>query len=295
MSHAPSSLVKWILEDRATRGTLNFTTDENIKYQARLHTLNPHSSPNPNPTSRLGATYPFDKVFASMGTPLSDATEEKHWRKLVQRAINVRNRFPIYGPPALARNGIQIGHECRLCGSHTESMLGLFQCTQTSPYWKACMKFTREVLKAPNSPNVARAIILGLWTPTELGPEDARAFLRHAFGAFYKDFAKVDILKTPFVWEATFLRAILSFQNAIGRRAQQIRYQYIRRTYSSLKNQVPREERERYPNLAKIDPTGILTLSPTFTTARAAASRANEDRKTADSRITQQGAPALRP
>ncbi len=215
------------------------------------------------------------------GTPLSDATEEKHWRKLVQRALFVRNRQGVYGPPVLARNGIQIGHECRLCGTHSESMLNLFACRTTAPYWKACMDFTRTALKAPHTPNVARAIIFGLWSPTELGPEDARAFLCHAFSAFYKDFAKVDLHQTRFVWQATFHRALLSLRNAVGRRARQIRLQYIHRTYSSLQQHVPQAELDRYPNLAAIDPAGRLTTAPAFVSALAAAARAIEDRSAA--------------
>ena len=31
-------------------------------------------------------------VWSSLGTPLSDPTEEKQWRKLLQRALNTRNR-----------------------------------------------------------------------------------------------------------------------------------------------------------------------------------------------------------
>ena len=33
----------------------------------------------------VGSNIPFDKVFASLGTPLSDATEERHYRKLLHR------------------------------------------------------------------------------------------------------------------------------------------------------------------------------------------------------------------
>ena len=46
--------------------------------------------------TRLGdPNLPFSKVFASIGTPMSDPTEEKQWRKLVQRAIFARNRDPL--------------------------------------------------------------------------------------------------------------------------------------------------------------------------------------------------------
>ena len=68
----------------------------------------------------LAAPYskiPFKKIFKSFGTPLSDPTEERQWRKLVHRATYVRNRNPK-----------EQSHVCRLCRKHEESILNLFQC-----------------------------------------------------------------------------------------------------------------------------------------------------------------------
>ena len=205
---------------------------------------------------------PFDKVFASMGTPLSDATEEKEWRKLVHRAIFTRNRKP------------NTEHKCRLCGNHEESQLLLFGCRASAPYWTACMAFTRTILKARNTPNIARAVILGLWTPTNLGLEDARAFLHHAFGCFYRDFAQVDLADKLFVRQDTFYKALLSFQSAALRRAHKVRLQYIHRTYSNLPKHVPQVELDRYPNIMTITPQGVMTLTPLLVTAIATASQA---------------------
>ena len=85
---------------------------------------------------------PFDKVFASFGTPISDATEERHWRKLVQRATFVRNRDPK-----------ATDHRCRLCNQHEEQIHRLFQCSGTAPLWRECINFTMNVLKAPRPQN----------------------------------------------------------------------------------------------------------------------------------------------
>ena len=60
---------------------------------------------------------PFKKIFKSFGTPLSDPTEERQWRKLVQRATYVRNRDPN-----------EQSRVCRLCRKHEDSILNLFQC-----------------------------------------------------------------------------------------------------------------------------------------------------------------------
>ena len=74
------------------------------------------------------------------------------------------------------------------------------------------MKFTRAVLQAPDAPNATKAIIFGQWTQTELGPEDARAFLRHAYGEFYPhDFSNVDLKDHTFVWQYTYRNALLAF------------------------------------------------------------------------------------
>ena len=36
---------------------------------------------------------PWDKVWESLGNPISDATEERHWRKLLHRGTFVRNTY----------------------------------------------------------------------------------------------------------------------------------------------------------------------------------------------------------
>ena len=63
------------------------------------------------------------------------------------------------------------------------------------------MTFVENVLHAPHTHHVARAVILGLWTRQDLGPEIARAFLRHAFGCFYNDFSNVDLNEKVFLWQ----------------------------------------------------------------------------------------------
>ena len=71
----------------------------------------------------------FDLVFGSFGTELSDATEERQWRKYVHRALNVRNRNPHLEDK-----------KCRLCGVAEESMLHLVECMHCKPLWKKCLK-----------------------------------------------------------------------------------------------------------------------------------------------------------
>ena len=118
------------------------------------------------------------------------------------------------------------------------------------------MKFTRVVLQAPDAPNVTKAIIFGQWTQTELGPEDARAFLRHAYGQFYHDFSNVDLKDHTFVWQYTYRNALLSFRDAALRYAHRIKVLHATRTYSTLPETTPLEARERYPNIMTINADG---------------------------------------
>ena len=53
-----------------------------VNWQACTHCI----PPNPS--------IPWTQIWASIGTELSDPTEEASWRKLIHRAWSSRNRFP---------------------------------------------------------------------------------------------------------------------------------------------------------------------------------------------------------
>ena len=116
--------VGWHTEDQTPFGTNDAPrklSDLTIHNITKLHTQEITADQEPNCIaawkSRLGPHIPFPKVFASFGTPLSDDTEERQWRKLVQRATFVRNR-----DTSLPSD------KCRLCGTQVERMLHLLQC-----------------------------------------------------------------------------------------------------------------------------------------------------------------------
>ena len=65
---------------------------------------------------------------------MSDPTEEKHWRKLVHRAIFTRNRDPFLP-----------SHRCRLCGQHEASQLNLnFLMPRRCPLLESVLNLCRE-------------------------------------------------------------------------------------------------------------------------------------------------------
>ena len=135
--------------------------------------------------------------MASLGTPLSDATEERNWRKMLHRAMFTRNQDP--KAPS---------HACRLnCGCGDEGMIHLTQCRHTRPYWTAVLTFVYKILKVPHANHVSTLIILNISRGTLINIE-ARAFTRHAFNAFYRDFAMVDTHNKHFNWKKTFDHAM---------------------------------------------------------------------------------------
>ena len=77
---------------------------------------------------RMGFQLPFNVIWPTLGTPLSDATEEKEWRKMLQRAIFVRNRE--------SKRIMTKTTECRLGCRCEESMWHLVKCKQTMDFWR---------------------------------------------------------------------------------------------------------------------------------------------------------------
>jgi hypothetical protein len=184
----------------------------------------------------------FSIIFNSFGTELSDETEEKQWRKMVHRALNVRNRHPN-----------EPNHSCRICNVDEESMLHLVQCRTLKPFWKACIDFTTTILLAPQPLSQTHAIIFGQWKrhedPDPLGPEEARAFLRHAFNVFFHDFCNVTHKKIPFQWESTYLRALLSLKSAVLRRGKSFSVLNANRRNTSLPDEIAEKDRNKYTQL----------------------------------------------
>ena len=81
----------------------------------------PIYAPQGNMDSNLaGFVPPFvEVIWPTLGTPLSDATEEKNWRKMLHRGIFTRNRDPA---------NVEAGeHWCRMELKCEESMLHLVE------------------------------------------------------------------------------------------------------------------------------------------------------------------------
>lgn len=108
------------------------------------------------------------------------------------------------------------------------------------------MKFTQQILGAPQPFKLEHAVILGMRTPTVLLPEVARAFLRHAFQHFYHDFANVDVKEGTFTWQYVYRNALLSFRDALLRYGRKVRVLHSHRTFTSLTDGAPQEAKDRF-------------------------------------------------
>jgi hypothetical protein len=146
-------------------------------------------------------------------------------------------------------------------------MLHLIKCRHAAPYWKACFAFCETVLGTPRVADRTRAIILGLASGTTLLGETPRAFLRHAFGAFYADATKTHKEGTIFHWQFTFRRALLNFRDAVLRYGKRIALHHTRRYFTNLVCVVPAVDRDRYNILIEIEENGESHLTSAFKSA----------------------------
>ena len=76
----------------------------------------------------------WDDIWKSVGTPLSDPTEEGTFFKGLHRALYVRDRDPSLED-----------QRCRLCQKETESQLHLHKCKKIKPVWKTIFKALKDL------------------------------------------------------------------------------------------------------------------------------------------------------
>ena len=206
---------------------------------------------------RFGRPFRFkwSDVWGSLGTPLSDPTEEKSWRRLLHRATDAKNRHP--------RDPDQA---CRLrCGCNDESMDHMVRCMQCKPFWRACIAFCQTVLgETAGMHDIPMVVIFGVGRDGKLLGMLTRAFLRHAVRWWYDSMCSVYKEKTAFVWKSCLHMTLLKFREAVVRKCASIRRHYIHRVYTPLTEVVPEEERTRYATLAKIQLDGSYTLTAAF-------------------------------
>ncbi|MDC0525679.1 reverse transcriptase family protein [bacterium] len=221
----------------------------------------------------FGAPMPFqpkwDEIWRSFGTPLSDPSEEKAWRKLLHRAWNAKNRHPKEPDKA-----------CRhKCGCGNESMIHMLTCVQVRRLWKSCLEIAEELFpagehkgaEAPSTADDSLMAIVFNSSSNGLYNEPTRAFFRHAVGAMYAEATKTEKEGTIFLWQRALLNALHSFRGAVVKWAVEIKRMYIARKHTFLTERVDRKTYAKYPYLVLFefeeDPWATnsdFTLGPIF-------------------------------
>ena len=197
---------------------------------------------------KIGRAIPYEVIWPTLGTPLSDATEEKNWRKMLHRGIFTRNR-----DPAKVAAG---EHWCRMGCKCEESMLHLTECWWIKPYWNMVKKFIRDVLNESPDHKTVHAIVFNMSNiaQAKMMSTEACAFTRHAFDTFWRDFALVDTNGKAFIPEYTFRRTMENFHNAVLAYGQSIKQFKTQRRYTNLKKHIPEKTLEQFPTLITINP-----------------------------------------
>jgi hypothetical protein len=141
--------------------------------------------------ARVHRPLPWKAIWASLGTELTDATEENRWFKQLHRATYVRNRQSQAEPFG------EHSFLCRLgCGCE-EKMEHLPQCPFMHAFWRNIFSFL-EAAGEPKPESPLMAITFNVWQGDQLGSELARATIRHAFSEMYIRLSKVDTCDQKF-------------------------------------------------------------------------------------------------
>ena len=154
-----------------------------------------------------------------------------------------------------------------MCNVEEESMLHIVRCRAAKPFWNKVFHFIRTVLHCPDPALRDQAIILNRWKRDDVGPPEACACIRHAVGAFYRDFTLIDTLNKPFNPSKTFHRAVSSFHKAVVRYGVTIHKHYLANVNSPRKAGVSKAVAKQFPSLIAFDDRFAHSLSPALTDA----------------------------
>ena len=170
---------------------------------------------------RVNYALNWPRIWRSRGTRISNATEERVWRRLLHRALNVHNRHP------QAAN-----HSCRLGCGCTERMIHLAKCVCTNKAWSRILGIIEEMgMEVPEVQNAQyqdRLLIFGLLPDGHLAHELARGIIRHAWGHVYRHFTRVetdDIVWDPGNVVRDTFKAVIA---AVRTRVEAVRLQHVR-------------------------------------------------------------------
>lgn len=182
-----------------------------IPYMTEYQTYRNHTDAPPNCEavwkSKLSYKVNWPRVWNSLGTPLSDATEEKFWRKMLHRALFTNTRNP------------EEPDGCRVCKRHPEHAYHLVTCHMIrGDFWKKLLLFIREILPSFTPPWISaseeRLIFCGqIDDKRGMAPMIALATLRHGWGQLWQHLTSLKDGKNWFP-ELVLLRTVHALRTA---------------------------------------------------------------------------------
>ena len=208
--------------------------------------------------ARVHRPLPWKAIWASLGTELTDATEENRWFKQLHRATYVRNRQSQAEPFG------EHSFLCRLgCGCE-EKMEHLPQCPFMHAFWRNIFSFL-EAAGEPKPESPLMAITFNVWQGDQLGSELARATIRHAFSEMYIRFSKVDTCDQKFCDLEAIVATLHALRRALIRRAVRIQRRHAMRLHTSKPHSVPDEDAAKFSTLIDMSNDGDYQLTSVLT------------------------------
>jgi hypothetical protein len=155
----------------------------------------------------------------------------------------------------------------------SRALLHIVNCPVAKPFWNEVKRFCNKIFDTPSRTNTPLMVILNRWDGAHaIGPEGARAFVRHAFGRYYAtsvNHAKAKTEKEPFPFDMpkTFFDTVTRYKEAVMREGKDLEKFKAKRMHTATeKKHVPATALERFAQLMDIDPdTYKATLTPDFT------------------------------
>lgn len=143
------------------------------------------------------------------------------------------------------------------------------------------------------------AIVLNIFNTRQelLGSVEACAFVRHAFGCFYRDFAQVDLGDRAFIPVYTFSDLMENYKKAVMAYGETLRLFKTHRNYTgpNRKKHIPQEALERFPALIQVNlNTYEFTITAELEAECNSAKAAAEARRASDRLGPAAGAAAAR-
>jgi hypothetical protein len=193
----------------------------------------------------------WDVVWKSVGKAWTNPHEEKHWFKLLHRALFLRG------------GQSETTTQCRLRGcTEVEHQLHLVTCSKLRPFWDKLFAFLTN-MGEPNVPvdHRFRVIIFGLKDRKNLASEGVRTTMRLAIRYIYSALTAQELDGILFGWVYVYARVLKGLRACIRRKAVKVQRMHQHRLHTGLPEVVPLKATHKYDPYMEMMPDGQYSIS----------------------------------